>query len=58
MKQKNSRKLKNNNNFDTGLDTHRPHHAFMKFCGFRLDENIAILYKKYNYGTFKKYLII
>jgi hypothetical protein len=58
MKKKNSRELENNNNFDKRLNIHRPHHAFTKFCGFKLDENMAILYKKYNYGTFKKYLII
>jgi hypothetical protein len=57
MKQNNSRK-ENENNFDTWVNIHKPHFAFMKFCGFGSNENITILYRNYSCVTFKRYLII
>ncbi len=58
MKQNNSKKEKNEDNFDIWVDIHRPHHVFMKFCEFGSNENMAILYKIYSCGTSKIHLII
>jgi hypothetical protein len=60
MKQNNSRKKQNEDNFDIQMwvDTHRPHHVFMKFCEFGSNENMTILYKIYSCDTFKSHLII
>jgi hypothetical protein len=48
----------NENNFDTWISTHKPHHVFMENCGFESNENITILYKNYSCAAFKKHLII
>jgi hypothetical protein len=34
VKQNNSKKEKNEYNFDTWINIHRPHHAFIKFLSF------------------------
>jgi hypothetical protein len=57
MKQNNLRE-ENENNFETWINIHKSHHAFMKFCAFGSSENIIILHKNHSCGTFKRHLII
>ncbi len=51
MKLNNSKKEKNEYNFDTWINVHRPHHDFMNFFEFGSNENMAILYNNYSCGT-------
>jgi hypothetical protein len=51
VKQNNSKKEKNEYNFDTLINIHRPYPAFMNFSEFGSNENMARLYKNYSCGT-------
>jgi hypothetical protein len=45
MKQNNSRKEGNEDNFDSWIDIYKPYHSFMKFCGFGWNANTIIFLK-------------
>jgi len=58
VKQNNSRKEENEDDFDTWVDIHAPHCAFIKLCEFGSNENVEISYKTYSCGTSKRHLFI